>query len=60
MREALAAQLADYKVPTHIRIVDSLPRDDSGKVYKRQLQITYRECGSHSRQSNTGVQTGIR
>ncbi|WP_369637653.1 AMP-binding protein, partial [Nocardia sp. JMUB6875] len=41
VREALTAQLADYKVPAHIRIVDSLPRDDSGKVYKRQLQTAY-------------------
>ncbi|MEC3952627.1 AMP-binding protein [Nocardia sp. CDC153] len=41
IREALSSQLADYKVPTHIRIVDSLPRDDSGKVYKRQLRTEY-------------------
>ncbi|MFE3194008.1 AMP-binding protein [Nocardia sp. NPDC059240] len=41
VREALASQLADYKVPAHIRIVEALPRDDSGKVYKRQIQTAY-------------------
>ncbi|MFI5783537.1 AMP-binding protein [Nocardia sp. NPDC051570] len=41
VREALSAQLATDKVPTHIRIVEALPRDDSGKVYKRQIQTAY-------------------
>ncbi|MRH87756.1 AMP-binding protein [Nocardia sp. SYP-A9097] len=38
VREALSGELANYKVPSRIEIVDSLPRDDSGKVYKRQLR----------------------
>ncbi|MFD0362767.1 AMP-binding protein [Nocardia sp. GCM10030253] len=41
VRAGLAGQLADYKIPTTLRIVTSLPRDDSGKIYKRQLQQTY-------------------
>ncbi|MEU8898986.1 AMP-binding protein [Nocardia sp. NPDC048505] len=36
IRNRLAEQLANYKLP-EVRIVDRLPRDDSGKLYKRQL-----------------------
>lgn len=35
--EALTPILANYKLPTAIEIVDELPRDDSGKIYRRQL-----------------------
>ncbi|WP_228839787.1 AMP-binding protein [Nocardia farcinica] len=38
IRAALTDQLADYKVPSTVNLVDELPRDDSGKVYKRQLR----------------------
>ncbi|WP_067568498.1 AMP-binding protein [Nocardia acidivorans] len=38
VREALSGSLATYKLPSRITIVDALPRDDSGKVYKRQLR----------------------
>ncbi|MFC9995917.1 AMP-binding protein [Nocardia sp. NPDC127526] len=41
MRGALTGRLADYKIPTTIRIVDALPRDDSGKINKRQLRSLY-------------------
>ncbi|WP_028478379.1 AMP-binding protein [Nocardia sp. CNY236] len=37
----LRGQLADYKIPASVTVVDSLPRDDSGKVYKRQLREAY-------------------
>ncbi|GAB2640808.1 AMP-binding protein [Nocardia goodfellowii] len=40
IRAALAELLADYKLP-EIHIVDQLPRDDSGKVYKHQLRAQY-------------------
>lgn len=46
VREALSGSIADYKVPTRLEIVDSLPRDDSGKVYKRQLRNLYTAGGS--------------
>ncbi|WP_280217878.1 AMP-binding protein [Nocardia neocaledoniensis] len=36
--DALRGQLADYKLPGTVRVVAELPRDDSGKVYKRQLR----------------------
>ncbi|WP_327138868.1 AMP-binding protein [Nocardia sp. NBC_01327] len=41
IRTELVGQLADYKVPAVIRVVDELPRDDSGKIYKRQLRALY-------------------
>ncbi|MET8873256.1 AMP-binding protein [Nocardia sp. NPDC004604] len=41
IRASLAGQIANYKIPADIRIVSMLPRDDSGKIYKRQLQAQY-------------------
>ena len=35
---ALAEQLAAYKLPSRISIVAELPRDDSGKLYRRELR----------------------
>ena len=31
-------RLADYKVPSYVAIVDTLPRDPNGKVLKRLLR----------------------
>jgi len=31
-------RLGEHKVPRHVRIVDGLPRDDAGKVRKRELR----------------------
>jgi long-chain acyl-CoA synthetase len=36
--EFLRSQLADYKVPRHVEIVATLPRDPTGKVLKRRLR----------------------
>ncbi|WP_040741621.1 AMP-binding protein [Nocardia tenerifensis] len=41
VRKALSGALAHDKVPAAIEIVQSLPRDDSGKVYKQQLRSQY-------------------
>ena len=38
LRTHLSGKIAGYKIPQVISIVDELPRDDSGKVYKRQLR----------------------
>lgn len=54
VREALSRQLANYKVPTRIEIVHSLPRDDSGKVYKQQIRNRY--AADVSVESGAGVQ----
>ena len=38
MREALAREIAAYKVPRTIEIRHDLPREDSGKIFKRKLR----------------------
>ena len=35
--DALSERLASYKLPRIIEVLDHLPRDDSGKVYKFKL-----------------------
>ncbi len=37
LREFLLTQLADYKVPRRITVVEALPRNEAGKVLKAQL-----------------------
>jgi long-chain acyl-CoA synthetase len=37
----LRAHLADYKVPKAIEIARNLPREDSGKIFKRRLRDPY-------------------
>lgn len=43
IREQLKVSLAGYKVPKHIEIQASLPREDSGKIFKRRLRDPYWE-----------------
>ena len=43
IRARLRAQLADYKVPKHVEIAANLPREDSGKIFKRRLRDPYWE-----------------
>ena len=43
VRARLRASLADYKVPKHIEIRNGLPREDSGKIFKRRLRDPYWE-----------------
>ena len=43
IRNRLKALLADYKVPRHIDIATRLPREDSGKIFKRRLRDPYWE-----------------
>ncbi|MCA1360794.1 AMP-binding protein [Bradyrhizobium sp. IC3069] len=43
IRARLKASLADYKVPAHIKLQTDLPREDSGKIFKRRLRDTYWE-----------------
>ena len=37
----LKTRLAGFKVPRIIEIRDDLPRDDSGKIYKRMISEPY-------------------
>jgi long-chain acyl-CoA synthetase len=43
IRAQLKASLADYKVPKYIEIQAQLPREDSGKIFKRRLRDPYWE-----------------
>jgi long-chain acyl-CoA synthetase len=43
IRAQLKISLADYKVPKHIEIQTQLPREDSGKIFKRRLRDPYWE-----------------
>jgi long-chain acyl-CoA synthetase len=43
IRIQLKSILADYKVPRHIELKAELPREDSGKIFKRHLRDPYWE-----------------
>ena len=43
IRTHLSAHLADYKVPRTVEIRHGLPREDSGKIFKRRLRDPYWE-----------------
>jgi long-chain acyl-CoA synthetase len=48
IRARLKASLADYKVPRHVEIRTELPREDSGKIFKRRLRDPYWEQSGRS------------
>jgi long-chain acyl-CoA synthetase len=41
VREHVRANLAAYKTPRVVQFCDSLPREDSGKIFKRRLREPY-------------------
>jgi len=43
LRHELAKHLASYKVPSRIEIRSGLPREDSGKIFKRRLRDPFWE-----------------
>jgi long-chain acyl-CoA synthetase len=43
IRAQLSSALAAYKVPKHIEVRTGLPREDSGKIFKRRLRDAYWE-----------------
>ena len=43
LRRQMVGHLADYKIPKHIEIRSGLPREDSGKIFKRRLRDPYWE-----------------
>lgn len=43
IRSFLAPHLAKYKIPKTIVFADALPREDSGKIFKRKLRAPYWE-----------------
>ena len=41
----LRGRLANFKVPKDIQFLDALPREASGKIFKRMLRDLYAEGG---------------
>jgi long-chain acyl-CoA synthetase len=41
VRDFLATKVANFKVPRIVEFSDSLPREDTGKIFKRRLQEEY-------------------
>jgi long-chain acyl-CoA synthetase len=41
VRDHLSARLAGYKTPRVVEFSESLPREDSGKIFKRRLREPY-------------------
>jgi len=48
VRSYLGQHLARYKVPKVVELSASLPREDSGKIFKRKLRATYWEKAGRS------------
>ncbi len=43
IQDFLRGKLANFKVPRDIRFMDALPREATGKIFKRKLRDLYRE-----------------
>jgi long-chain acyl-CoA synthetase len=43
VQEFLRGRLANFKVPKDIKFLDALPREASGKIFKRKLRDLYAE-----------------
>ena len=41
MREHVRARLAAYKTPRVVEFSHALPREDTGKIFKRRLRAPY-------------------
>jgi len=41
VRSFLQGRVANYKIPKTVVIVEGLPREDSGKIFKRKLREPY-------------------
>jgi len=39
LREHCAGRIASYKIPTRLEVVESLPKNPTGKILKRQLRV---------------------
>ena len=45
VQDFLRGKLANFKVPKDIHFLDALPREASGKIFKRKLRDLYAEGG---------------
>lgn len=48
LRQFLATRLADHQMPATLVLADALPRNDAGKVLKRQLVADLEETHNHA------------
>ena len=48
VQEFLRGRLANFKVPKDIQFLDALPREASGKIFKRKLRDLYAEGRLHA------------
>jgi long-chain acyl-CoA synthetase len=48
VRAWLGARVARYKVPRIVEFAAALPREDSGKIFKRKLRAPYWEAAGRS------------
>ena len=48
MRAYLGQHVARYKVPKVVELAAALPREDSGKIFKRKLRAPYWEKAGRS------------
>jgi long-chain acyl-CoA synthetase len=48
VRAYLSEHLARYKVPRVVELTAALPREDSGKIFKRKLRAPYWEKAGRS------------
>jgi long-chain acyl-CoA synthetase len=45
VQEFLRGRLANFKVPKDIQFMDAMPREATGKIFKRKLRDLYAEGG---------------
>jgi long-chain acyl-CoA synthetase len=43
VKQFIASRMASYKVPRVVTLHTALPREDSGKIFKRRLRAPYWE-----------------
>ncbi|MGW3473217.1 AMP-binding protein [Saccharopolyspora sp. NPDC000995] len=48
IRTYVGSRLARYKVPREVVLADELPREDTGKLFKRRLKQQYLEAAGHN------------
>jgi long-chain acyl-CoA synthetase len=51
----LRGRLANFKVPKEIRFLDALPREETGKIFKRKLREPYWQDRSPASSIPTGT-----
>ena len=45
LKQYVRDNLANYKVPREIKLLDELPRSSTGKIVRRELQALLRPAG---------------